>query len=100
MSGSWDDTVKVWDASLGESLLSLRGHTEDITMVTFSADSKHIASASEDKTTKIWDAQTGKMLVTLAGHSDIVTSVAFSPDGKRIAAGSKRVLTIWRLGKL
>ena len=69
-------------------------------MVTFSADSRRIASSSEDKTTKIWDAQTGKILMTLRGHSNEVTSVAFSPDGKRLVAGSKTVLKIWRLEKL
>ena len=91
--------MKVWDSSLEESLLSLRGHSEDITAVAFSPDSRRIASSSEDKTTKIWDARSGKILMTLRGHSKEVTSVAFSPGGQRLVAGSRAVLKIWRLEK-
>ena len=37
-----------------------RGHTGPVHCVTFSLDSKRLASASDDKTVKVWDAQPPK----------------------------------------
>ncbi len=86
VSGSWDQTVKVWDAGTGTEALSLKGHT--ITSVAFSPDGKRIASGSWDKTVKVWDAATGTETLSLKRHTGWVTSVAFSSDGKRIVSGS------------
>ena len=58
VSGSWDKTVKVWDAATGQETLTLKGHTGAVTSVAFSPDGKRIASGSEDKTVKVWDAAT------------------------------------------
>ena len=59
VSGSWDKTVKVWDAARGQEILTLKGHTDLVTSVAFSPDGKRIASGSEDKTVKVWDASAG-----------------------------------------
>ncbi|KAK6603633.1 Vegetative incompatibility protein HET-E-1-like protein 15 [Botrytis cinerea] len=88
VSGSWDDTVKLWDTMTGAILYTLKGHTEYVTSVAFSPDGKQIVSGSWDKTVKLWDTITGAMFHTLDGHTSFVTSVAFSPDGKLIVSGS------------
>src|SRR5206468_4258081 len=44
VSGSLDQTVKVWDAATGQEILSLRGHTGAVTSVCFSPDGKRILS--------------------------------------------------------
>jgi WD40 repeat protein len=38
VTGSRDDTAIVWDAETGQELLTLHGHTEDITSARFSDD--------------------------------------------------------------
>ncbi|MBI1917618.1 MAG: hypothetical protein HYS12_23230 [Planctomycetes bacterium] len=58
VSGSKDQTVKVWDAHTGQQTLTLKGHTGPVTSVCFSPDGKRIVSGSYDKTVKVWDAQT------------------------------------------
>jgi WD40 repeat protein len=88
VSGSLDETVKVWDAQTGQEMLTLTGHSAFVRSVSFSPDGKRIVSGSHDKTLKVWDAQTGQETLTLKGHSTFVTSVSFSPDGKRIVSGS------------
>jgi hypothetical protein len=81
---------------------TLRGHTNWVYSVAFSADGKRIVSGSEDNTLKVWDAATGQETLTLKGHTGWVYSVAFSPDGKRIVSGSwDNTLKVWdaRLGQ-
>ena len=60
VSGSFDNTIKLWDAEKGgEALLTLRGHQETVLSVAFSPDGKRIVSGSEDNTIKLWDAEKG-----------------------------------------
>jgi eukaryotic-like serine/threonine-protein kinase len=96
VSGSTDNTLKIWDATSGQEILTLNGHTDGVTSVSFSPDGKRIVSGSGDKTLKIWDATSGQEILTLKGHTDFVSRVSFSPDGKRIVSGSgDKTLKIW-----
>ena len=95
-SGSYDNSVKIWDAASGKELRTLKGHSEWVFAVAWSPDGKHIASGSVDNSVKIWDATSGKEVRTLSGHSKTVRSVAWSPDGKYIASGSSdKTVKIW-----
>src|SRR5207247_8032540 len=69
-SASADKTVRVWDASTGQTLLTYRGHTDAVISVARSPDGKRLASASADKTVRIWDASTGQSLLIYRGHTD------------------------------
>jgi len=60
VSGSWDDTIKIWDTETGQEITTLKGHSREVTSVAFSPDGKQIVSGSEDKTLKIWDTETGQ----------------------------------------
>ncbi|KAK3364118.1 hypothetical protein B0T25DRAFT_620386 [Lasiosphaeria hispida] len=95
-SGSYDQTVKIWDAATGACMQTLAGHSDYVNSVTFSPDSKLVASGSADNTVKIWDVATGACMQTLAGHSKYVSSVTFSPDSKLVASGSAdKTVNIW-----
>ncbi|KAL2887360.1 Vegetative incompatibility protein HET-E-1 [Ceratocystis lukuohia] len=95
-SGSWDKTVKIWDATSGACLQTLEGHDNVVTSVIFSTDGQRLASGSRDNTVKIWDATSGTCLQTLEGHDKEVTSVVFSTDGQRLASGSRdNTVKIW-----
>jgi WD40 repeat protein/serine/threonine protein kinase len=92
-SAASDKTVKVWNAQTGQQLLTLKGHTNHVSGVAFSADGKRIAAGSAQWTetpkpgeVRVWDAQTGEELVTFKGHAGDIFSLAFSPDGKRLAS--------------
>jgi tetratricopeptide (TPR) repeat protein len=55
-SASDDRTVKVWDSTTGQELLTLRGHAHTVAAACFSPDGTRLASASSDSTVKIWES--------------------------------------------
>ena len=63
-SGSWDNTIKLWDADSGKLLKTLSGLSERIYSVTYSPDGRVLASGGSDNTIKLWDANSGKLLDT------------------------------------
>ena len=75
------------------SVRTLTGHSAVVTAVTFSPDSKTVASASADKSVMLWDAQTGQVKQTLKRHGDTVRAVAFSSDGSIVGPAVARILT-------
>ncbi|KNZ77573.1 hypothetical protein J132_05107 [Termitomyces sp. J132] len=97
VSGSNDQSVRVWDASSGAQLQKeLNGHTGSVTSVAFSPDGKSIVSGSDDQSVRVWDASSGAQLQELNGNTGSVTSVAFSPDGKSIVSGSDdKSVRVW-----
>ncbi|EED20635.1 platelet-activating factor acetylhydrolase isoform 1B alpha subunit, putative [Talaromyces stipitatus ATCC 10500] len=101
VSGSYDNTIKLWDAKTGSEPQTLRdhldsGHSEWVQSVAFSPDGQTVVSGSYDRTIKLWDAKTGSELQTLRGHSDWVQPVAFSPDGQTVVSGSyDNTIKLW-----
>ncbi|UKZ81833.1 hypothetical protein TrVFT333_009609 [Trichoderma virens FT-333] len=96
ISGSSDETIKIWDRTTGEIQQTLHGHKGSVSSVAFSQDSKFIASGSRDNTIKIWDSITGKCQQTLHGHTSYVNSVAFSHDSRLIVSGTQdKAIKIW-----
>ncbi|PSB13648.1 hypothetical protein C7B76_19095 [filamentous cyanobacterium CCP2] len=95
-SGSYDQTIRLWDAETGDCLNSLEGHANWVWSVALSPDGKLLASGSGDHTLRLWDTATGEHLKTLEGHTSRVWSVAFSPDGTQLASGSSdHTVKVW-----
>ena len=61
-------------------LQTLEGHSDRVSSVVFSHDSKHLASASDDETIKIWDASNGNCLQTL-DVGRILSNISFDTTG-------------------
>ncbi len=98
VSGSADQTLRLWDAASGEPIGSpLQGHTNTVRSIAFSPDGQRIVSGSDDRTLRLWDAATGEPIGSpLRGHRGFVRTVAFSPDGRRIVSGSDDgTLRLW-----
>jgi Tol biopolymer transport system component len=95
-SGSYDKTVRLWDAVTGEERQKLEGHDGGVSAIAFSPDGKTVASGSYDKTVRLWDAVTGEERQKLEGHDGGVGAMALSPDGKTVASGSHdKTIRLW-----
>jgi WD40 repeat protein/serine/threonine protein kinase len=91
LSGSADQTVKLWDAVTGDELFTFHEETP-VLAVAFSRDSQRIASGSEDGTVKLWapagkEAQTLRPVRQAPSFGIPVYAVAFGQDSKTLAAG-------------
>jgi WD40 repeat protein len=53
-SGSYDKTVKLWDAQTRQELATLKGHAYMVLSVAFSPDGKTLAFGNADNTVKLW----------------------------------------------
>ncbi|ODN04155.1 F-box/WD repeat-containing protein 7, partial [Orchesella cincta] len=92
VSGSDDNTLKVWSATTGKCLRTLLGHTGGVWSSQMSGTT--IVSGSTDRTLRVWNAETGHCLHTLYGHTSTVRCMHL--HGKKVVSGSRdATLRMW-----
>ncbi|KAF9947501.1 hypothetical protein BGZ72_010515 [Mortierella alpina] len=84
ITGSYDNTAKVWNIETGECLRTLKGHALCVRALHF--DDAKLITGSMDRTLKIWNYHTGQCIRTLQGHTDGVVTLDF--DSRILASGS------------
>ena len=88
--------IQLSDASTGELLHTLTGHTRWIKSIAFSADSKTLVSGDWHETIRLWDTATGKLKSVLNWkHGTSTHRLAFSPSGRFIASGHYDGVKLW-----
>ncbi|MCA2717734.1 hypothetical protein [Microcystis sp. M169S2] len=100
VSGSDDNTIKLWNVETGQEIRTLKGHDSAVYSVNFSPDGKTLVSGSYDNTIKLWDVETGRVIrtLTLKGHNELDLDVNFSPDGKTLVSGSgDKTIKLWNV---
>jgi WD40 repeat protein len=60
LTGSADNSARIWDATTGEVLHHLTGHTNWVLSVAYSPDGTRILTGSDDGSARVWDATTGQ----------------------------------------
>jgi WD40 repeat protein len=55
LSGSEDNTIRLWETATGRELRRFEGHSELVYSVAFSPDGRYALSGSGDKTIRLWE---------------------------------------------
>jgi WD40 repeat protein len=87
VSGSRDETLRVWDLEMGREERMLEGHTDDVNAVAVTPDGRRVMSGSEDHTLRVWDLETGRELACFSAEAAML-AFALTPDG-RVVAGDR-----------
>jgi len=99
LSGSWDNTLRLWDISAGTTARRFVGHTKEVLSVAFSADNRQIVSASRDRTIRLWNTLAKcKYVLQENGHTHWVSCVRFSPNSANpvlVSCGWDKLVKVW-----
>jgi WD40 repeat protein/serine/threonine protein kinase len=94
-----DFTIEILDATTGQEVRHLKGHSWALTYLTFAPnkDALLLASGSADGSGRIWNVRTGSQIVDPPlHHSNDVRCLVFSLDGRFLASGGyDHVIKIW-----
>ena len=94
VSISFDNTVRVWNASTGKEIAHMT-HGGECELSHLSPDGMYVVSGGCDLlansictqgSARVWEASTGKEIARMT-HDKSVSSVAFSPDGRYVVSG-------------
>jgi WD40 repeat protein/serine/threonine protein kinase len=96
-SGSWDKTVRVWDAATGESCATLP-HPSFVEGLAFGPDGRLVTICHEDDRLRVWDLATARVRKEIPYSTRYIPALTVSPDGTRVATRDYSwATTKWRL---
>src|SRR5579872_2076182 len=75
VTGSFDKTLKLWDAVTKKPLRTFTGHANLVLTVAVSKDGTHIASGSLDNTVKLWDLPANSARAAYEAHKPAASAV-------------------------
>jgi WD40 repeat protein len=96
LTGSRDQTARLWDARTGEPIGEVMVHKHSVVAVAFNPNGKSVVTCSEDGTARLWDAHSGQPIGSPMLHKGPVVAAAFSPNGQVVLTGSyDRTARLW-----
>jgi WD40 repeat protein len=101
ITGADDYLVKVWDIDRGMLVLTCRGHTGYISLITISPDNSLVASACVFGTIRIWRLRDGRCIKVLKHGDKPVNWIAFDKSNCALASvGDDGQCIVWDLSKM
>ena len=98
VTGSYDQTARVWDLRTGEEIQVLQGHQGEVFAVAVTPDGMRVITGSRDHSARVWDLETGQVIHILEGHGAEVFATVVLPGGGRLVTGSgDHTVRVWDL---
>lgn len=100
LSSGDDNTIRIWDAGSGDSLLVIRpgNDTSSVVAAEFSTDASAIVSVTGDELVQVWRASDGELLAQGRGWDKQLRGMTLLAGGSMLATcGSDRVIRLWNL---
>lgn len=84
--GNQNNMINIFNIKNGKTHLIIKGHTSDVTSLTFSPDNNYMASAGKDRKIYIWDIKDGQLVKTIKGMGSRISCMDTNND--RILIGN------------
>uniref|UniRef100_A0A0D9XQB7 Protein kinase domain-containing protein n=1 Tax=Leersia perrieri TaxID=77586 RepID=A0A0D9XQB7_9ORYZ len=94
ITGSWDNTAKIWDCQRRTCVQTLAGHTDCVTCVCSHPDLPILLTGSNDETVRLWNSNTFKLEGVLDFELGKVTAIVCLKGSKRVVIGHDAGLVI------
>src|SRR5262249_2059888 len=96
-TGSWDNTVRTWNAADGKLLTTFSGFPSGLASVVFHKDGRELAAASDSGgqggQVRRFELATGKQLGQ-HGHQQAARCITYTPDGEQLLSlGEERAIS-------
>jgi WD repeat-containing protein 26 len=96
-SASKDTSVIIWDwAGIRDGTTDednairhrLKGHSEDICLLSWSPDDIHLLTCGKDLSIRLWNTESGSFVRAFSKHTEQVTACSWMPHGQSFVSGS------------
>ncbi|ETO08317.1 hypothetical protein RFI_29072 [Reticulomyxa filosa] len=80
-SGSYDNTIRIWDIETTKPLNVFKGHENAVRSIKYGSNELRdiILSGSHDRSIRLWDIRSNQQTQVFNGHISYVTAVEYSP---------------------
>jgi len=91
------EAIHLWDLKANRTS-QLRGHTADVTCISFSPVKNLLASGGFDSQIRVWDVEAQSCKCVFDRHVNRIKGLAWSPNGAYLASASRdQTIRIWNV---
>lgn len=89
VSGSTENTLRIWDPRTCNKIAKLKGHTENVKALVVSEDGTQVVSGSSDGKIKLWSIGQQRCIQTISVHSEGVWALLMTENFSHVISGSR-----------
>uniref|UniRef100_A0A182Q7G0 WD repeat-containing protein 48 homolog n=1 Tax=Anopheles farauti TaxID=69004 RepID=A0A182Q7G0_9DIPT len=89
VSGSTENTLRIWDPRTCNKIAKLKGHTENVKALIVSEDGTQVVSGSSDGKIKLWSIGQQRCIQTISVHSEGVWCLLMTEGFSHVISGSR-----------
>eukprot|EP00842_Homolaphlyctis_polyrhiza_P003176 jgi/Hompol1/385/HPOL_005305-RA len=93
ISGSRDDSIKIWDMKTGACRNTLYGHAASVLCLQY--NDRILVSGSSDANIIVWDLATGSIIRRLTGHLESILNLQFD-ESVIVSCSKDKTIKVWQ----